>query len=185
MRAGIPRELICRAYREAGRIVVAAEFDIKIRSVAVVTIQNQPPGTRLMSLDKVLERAKAGDEVTDLVERYIMVRLAGPITEMVRAAYQWEAKQHVVCWRRWRKRWKWLFTRANDRDIDTAFAIALGWFDREAESDLDTRLDELWKDVESLIRRANIWAKIQTLAGELLRVDVMTGTQAIRLIESM
>lgn len=143
-----------------------------------------PPGVKLAPLHEVVAVAEADEARIDLVNRYVVTRLAGPIAEMIHIANRLDAMNCPVNWSRWRARWKLKLKRREDADLDFAFATIFGWCRCRNAIEIDDRLKQLWKQAEGVLRRTDHWGQVELLAAALAEHDALTGAEALEIIRS-
>ena len=173
-----------RAYREAGHVVAAHEFDFQVYKVSIVEIEGNPPSTKLPSIDQLLSVAKTETELADIAQKYAMTRLAGPAAEMNYAAERFRVQNHIVNWPRWSKCWRSKLFYDEDVDADSAYAIAFAWSNCKTGEELRKRFQQLWRQTELLLLRKDNWDRTERLSHALLKKDVLTGKEAIQVIEA-
>jgi hypothetical protein len=178
-------QLIRLAFHQAGHIVAAISSGIAVESASVVTIEGVPPHVRLAPLHEVIAVAEAEEAKIDLVRRYVVARLAGPVAGMIHSANLFRALGHTVNWPRWRLRWKNKLERQEDADLDFAFATIFGWCRCRNVKELHERLAAWWKETEGLLRRTDHWRQVECLAAALIERDVLTGAEAIDILRSL
>lgn len=173
------------AIHQAGHIVAAVASGIAVESASAVTIEEMPPHVRLAPLHEVVAVAEAEEAKIDLVRRYVVARLAGPVAEMIHSAKLFQARGHSVSWPRWRLRWESKLARQEDADFDFAYGIVFGGCRCRNVEELDQCLAVWWKKTEGLLRRTDHWRQVEGLAAVLIERDVLTGAEAIDILRSL
>lgn len=163
-------ELEDRAFHEAGHVAAAHQLSISVRSVSIVTVENQPPGVRFAPLRELCKTSAGSPTTRRTMQDYATVRLAGPITEMTNAGLRAKRRYQTVVWPVWQELWKGKLVDSEDIDLDIAFAIAFGW-SRCDDEDLLVHVSELWERTLRMVREKETWRQIRRLAEKLLETD--------------
>lgn len=151
------RRASAAAYHEAGHAAVAVRLGFQIESVEITPDREEQQGLCVHVRDhESLRNLRNGDQ--ERVRESILILLAGTAAE-TRAGYG-----DSVC-------------QGESQDASDALDLAFGLGEIGEEDSVEDFFAELSRQTEELLAEPGVWAAVEALAAELLRVGRVSGEQ--------